>query len=213
MVKNEEIMEKYKHISDTNGESVQPYGVILLSKYPMKQLRTIPLESDMGRDFLLGDYEINGKLVGIGSVHLESLSSKETRKIQLQTIAATLSKGYDHWIVMGDFNFDNEINFGDAPLPLENDMLQETMPTAIDTWFALNKNDKSSGKTYDSTINKMLQKYERMRYDRVMLNSKDPLSQDWIQTNAKLIGTEPIIPGADIWPSDHFGVYVEFTCK
>ena len=53
---------------------------------------------------------------------------------------------------MGDFNFDNEINFGNGEMPLENDMLHDIMPTSIDTWEFLNKENRSSGKTFDSDI-------------------------------------------------------------
>ncbi len=67
---------------------------------------------------------------------------------------------------MGDFNFDSEINFGNFPVsPIENDMLAEVMPKAIDSWLYVHK-DNSSGKTYDSNINKLIHKFERMRYDR-----------------------------------------------
>jgi len=164
----------------------------------------------MGRDFLLADLRINGNAVGVGTVHLESLSNARLRQVQLTTIADTM-KEYDHWTVMGDFNFDSQINYGHADPPLENDVMREILPpTTIDTWLYIHK-DKSSGKTYDSDINKTIHKYERMRYDRVMLqstsNNKHP--GFWVPTQARLIGTEPVEPGADVWPSDHFGVFVE----
>ena len=51
---------------------------------------------------------------------------------------------------MGDFNFDNEINFRNAPGEIENVALNQIMPEAIDTWDYVNPESKSSGKTYDS---------------------------------------------------------------
>jgi len=268
LAKDKRIRDRYKYISDTTGDSVHPYGVVLLSRYPMARLREIKLETGMGRVFLLGDFMINGSLVGIGTVHLESLGTSHIRAAQLRTIADTLTKGYDHWIVMGDFNFDSEINFAHGLPPLENDVMKEIIPNAIDTWLYINK-DKSSGKTYDSNINKVIRKWERMRYDRVMLqspanpsNATTPSSANpantnppspsndgnlsttsndtnistpstntstksndtitnisnpgvWVPTQARLIGTEPIKPNhyslEDVWPSDHFGVFVEFA--
>jgi len=201
----------YPHISDLTGSTIESYGVVVLSKLSPVNLRFVDLESRMGRKFLMAEFNLNNEKVAVGTVHLESLGTGPVRRSQLKTINKTLEKNFRHRIVVGDFNFDSEINWGNAPGPIENGVLKETMPEAIDTWEYLNEENKSSGKTYDSDINAMIGKYERMRYDRVMLHSqpKDNARSTWVPVRATLIGTEPISKG--VWPSDHFGVYVEFV--
>lgn len=209
--KNKKLMSLYPYISDLTGSTVSPYGVMMLSRLPYTNLKFVVLESHMSRKFLMADFNINNENVAIGTVHLESLGTAPVRRSQLKTINDTLKDNYRHWIVMGDFNFDSEINFGNAPGALENDALAQLMPEAIDAWLYLHEESKGSGKTYDTDINKMLgSKYERMRYDRVMLQSQptETARSTWVPVNAKLIGTEPISKG--VWPSDHFGVFVEF---
>jgi len=98
---------------------------------------------------------------------------------------------------------------------VENNILSTVMPNAVDTWAALNP-ERSSGKTFDSAVNKMLQHVERMRYDRIMLQSHtDKHGVMWIPSKAELIGTESITAGLigpdTLWPSDHFGIYLECT--
>lgn len=57
---------------------------------------------------------------------------------------------YEHWALLGDFNFDSERNFRiDDNHPLENLMLQKNMPQALDVWDVLHA-DKTSGKTFDN---------------------------------------------------------------
>jgi hypothetical protein len=65
---------------------------------------------------------------------------------------SSTNRNYKHWIVLGDFNFDNEINFGNAPGEVENEILKKIMPNAVDTWHYLHRGAPSFGKSFDSGI-------------------------------------------------------------
>jgi len=222
LLKDHWITKNYT-LSDSTGSTVDPYGVMLLSKYPHQKLTVVDLPTRMDRSLLLGEYVINSVPVAVGTVHLESLSNALRREKQIEIIAKSMS-GFLHWFLMGDFNFDSERNYVLGMGALENDILSRHMPNAIDTWAALNP-DKSSGKTFDSDINLMLTDEERMRYDRIMMQSIPPApdsqsaeissenpppenSKKWVPTKIELIGTEPIVD-KELWPSDHFGIYLE----
>eukprot|EP01129_Flabellula_baltica_P007272 TRINITY_DN2810_c0_g1_i2.p1 TRINITY_DN2810_c0_g1~~TRINITY_DN2810_c0_g1_i2.p1 ORF type:complete len:113 (-),score=16.83 TRINITY_DN2810_c0_g1_i2:34-372(-) len=88
--------------------------------------------------------------------------------------------------------------------PLENDVLQRVIPEYIDIWPHLHPDEP--GFTFDSLNNRMLQQYEEMRYDRMMLKSNR-----WEPTLIELIGTEPILEDPIVYPSDHFGLYTELS--
>jgi len=68
------------YVSDINGATFYPYGVMLLSRLPIKRLHLHPLTSDMNRKALVAAFEINGQSLSI----------------------ATNSA---HAALMGDFNF------------------------------------------------------------------------------------------------------------
>jgi len=87
------------------------------------------------------------------------------------------------------------------------------MPKAVDAWHTLNP-DIASGKTFDSDINKNIGHPERMRYDRIMLQSA---ASKWVPSLIEMIGTEPLKKSEgvqiedSVWASDHFGLYLECT--
>jgi hypothetical protein len=54
----------------------------------------------------------------------------------------------------------------------------------------------------------MIRQGEGMRFDRVMVQS-DSEHGKWTSKFAKLLGTESIMHDMPLWPSDHFGIYVQ----
>lgn len=152
-------------------------------------------------------------------MHLESLDNKNVRREQLVVMNDYL-KHVDDAVVCGDFNigalhnfdynwhvgrFGNDDNYK-PKFPLENDVLKQVMPAFRDCWVEMHEDE--CGYTYDSVVNKMLGKYEQMRYDRVMIKSKN----GFLQTKSiDIVGNEPI--GESLFPSDHFGLVACFNLR
>jgi exonuclease III len=161
------------------------YGTIVLAKkYLEFKFKSYDLTSKMGRKLVVGT---NLDLT-VGSVHLESLNSKETRAAQLEEIAGLLNSfGSPNIVLCGDFNFCSESNYLNPQIPLENSNLTNFLPDYKDlgrefTWL---KGKKS------------------FRFDRILLKSKYLKPQ-----SIQLLGTSPIPGYVSTYPSDHKGLFV-----
>eukprot|EP01121_Diplochlamys_sp_Union-15-3_P006997 TRINITY_DN1758_c0_g1_i4.p1 TRINITY_DN1758_c0_g1~~TRINITY_DN1758_c0_g1_i4.p1 ORF type:complete len:299 (-),score=35.49 TRINITY_DN1758_c0_g1_i4:32-823(-) len=156
ILKRQEWVKQY-YLSDasTLGDTLERYGVLLISRFPLAKLSLHNLPSYMGRSLLRTDFIINSDIFSVATVHLESLDNAPLREQQIKVIAAIL-KNSTHATVMGDFNFDAYTNIYDQNKdgPLENLVLPKYVPDFIDVWSELHPHDK--GYTYDSSVNTML---------------------------------------------------------
>jgi tyrosyl-DNA phosphodiesterase 2 len=179
-------------ISDARGDTFEAYGVVILSRLPIRALEIHDLPSHMERRLLMA--EIAGLVVG--AVHLESMKNPETRAFQLAEIFPRLkAAGHDN-VLCGDFNFCG--SWADENANLD--------PAFVDLWPALHR--RSPGYTQDTEVNAMLMnvkhKDKRVRYDRILLRSARGA---WRARSIELLGTAPIAEGSpDVYPSDHFGL-------
>jgi len=98
LVKDKWITSNYK-VSDSDGSTVQPYGVVLLSKHAFDKLYFVKLPTYMDRSLLVAEYTINSVKFGVATVHLESLGTAPIRKQQLEII----SKHMQRWPTPGEF--------------------------------------------------------------------------------------------------------------
>jgi len=160
------------------------YGVMIITKIPFTKMHVIPLPTFMDRSGFVGEMTLNGETINICTVHLESLDAAQTRAKQLEIINSDLST-IPHALILGDFNFDSSRNYIDIG-PLENDNLAKVVPEFIDIWAILHPHD--IGFTFDSQVNSVITKYEQMRYDRIILKSKD---KKWIPTSIEILGNTP----------------------
>jgi endonuclease/exonuclease/phosphatase family metal-dependent hydrolase len=220
------------------------YGTMTLVRRELSpRFETVEFPTTMGRSLLKTVCMVNGAKIGIGNVHLESLSSEKVRKKQLLICQRALKK-YNTSILVGDFNFCSERNFQIIPNhPLENNVLEEVLPAYVDVWpflrgvgFSMESStekegDSELGFTFDSEINKMIPMRERMRYDRVLVRSGGsggvgecmpagielvgvhaiPLPQEQQQGGQGQEQTQEQQGRPQVWPSDHFGLFVTFT--
>eukprot|EP00466_Bigelowiella_natans_P011721 jgi/Bigna1/141313/aug1.62_g16021 len=134
-------------------------------------------------------------------------------------------------MLVGDFNFCSYRNYNPEIIPLENKVLSEVMPYFVDLWPRLHPGNK--GYTFDSENNTLISRYERMRYDRIMVRSKSMKARSMIryathEVDLKL-KPEPdrgvvkinggrvivrklsILRGSIIHLSDHFGLMAFLT--
>ncbi|MEQ8963024.1 MAG: endonuclease/exonuclease/phosphatase family protein [Coleofasciculus sp. C2-GNP5-27] len=182
--------------SDTTGETVNPYGVLLLSKLPIQRLFFCDLISQMSRKFICAQLQLNGQRFNLATAHLES--KKKFAPIRARQLADIfpLLENADHAVLMGDFNFCS--SWQDENRNLD--------PRYQDLWAVLRGNE--SGYTEDTDINVMRlqqkQKHKKVRFDRIFLRSDSP---GWQPQSIERLGLEPISPNCPhVFPSDHFGL-------
>lgn len=194
-VMREPWVQREYQLSDIAGGSLDPYGVLMLSRLPIHawDLRTLP--STMGRALISARASLNGSTTTFASVHLESTSlAAPTRARQLARIFPWLSAA-PHALLMGDLNF--------CSSSYENQQLD---PAYQDVWPHIHPNDP--GYTENTEVNTMRAqhagRHRPVRFDRILLRSHAP---GWQAESIQLIGTEPIdIATPHVFPSDHFGL-------
>lgn len=193
-------VQREYYLSDYMGSTVSSYGVVMLSRYPFETIESHTMPTRMERTLLLARIPVNGRLLAVGTMHLESLDSAELRGRQLEQVFKTVAQDRDV-LLMGDFNFCSS-------WPAEQSRLD---PHYVDVWAALRQ---EPGYTEDPAINRMLaylKKDAAVRFDRVLLRSATP---GWVPRSVELIGTSPIsaeLP--DVFPSDHFGLYADLDWR
>lgn len=178
-----------------------PYGNMILAKKCIDvSFQFISLPSQMGRKMLLAEATwTDGTRIGVGNVHLESLSSRPVREQQLQVCEQVL-RDYDLSILCGDFNFCSYRNYNcieadDYNEGLENDVLGRIMPDYNDMWPQVHPTEQ--GYTFDTVENGMLRlhRHERMRYDRIcyrVAEGDQSMKLTWAAHSIDLLGTSPV---------------------
>ena len=182
-------------MSDADGSTFGRYGVVILSRIPIRRLVQLPLPTEMGRCLLAAELSCG---LTVATSHLESMSEYASdRAAQLEIIQPYLSGSSPDVVFAGDMNFTPDA-------PAENAVLD---PTFVDVWPALRGDEP--GFTVDTNINEMRYmvngKHSHKRIDRVFLRSAA-----WSPRAVTLVGVEPIdTDGTFI--SDHFGIEVELA--
>lgn len=182
-------------VSDATGETVTPYGVLLLSRLPLRALSLQELPTSMGRTLVMAEVAVGARTIMLGSVHLESRSHNgDVRAEQLAVVLPSLVKAGPDAVLLGDCNFDS---------PEENARVSSEW---VDVWPALK--GLADGYTVDTSVNTMAAaskgKESRHRYDRVFLRST---AGGWRPRSIEMLGAAPFdraLP--DVFPSDHFGL-------
>lgn len=196
MILKQDWVKNSYYVSDTTGVTVDPYGVILLSKIPIRKLFFYELPSLMSRKLLFAELGINGKTFNVATVHLESRKqSAPIRAMQLSDIFPLLANS-DHTVLMGDFNFCS--SWTEENVNIDSNYQ--------DMWSVLRRDEP--GYTEDTDINLMRLeqkgKEKKVRFDRILLRSASP---DWQPQVIQLLGLEPISANhPNVFPSDHFGL-------
>jgi tyrosyl-DNA phosphodiesterase 2 len=167
------------------------YGMLLLSRLPVRCVGYSRLPSRMSRGFLQAEVIVGGTRTVVCSIHLDSSkASARLRSRQLRRLYRAL-RSVDDAVVLGDFNMRDAEN-------------EQIVAPFVDVWPALRPYEP--GYTEDTSINLMRldnrNKQRHVRFDRVLL--KGP---EWSAASIDLLGTEPLSGAlARIFPSDHFGV-------
>ena len=197
------IRDRYS-LSDLDGRTFNSwYGVILLvaNDLPVCRLSLVDFpHSQMGRRLILVDLSFSsGRLLRIGTVHLESLNNAEQRSEQLKICEKEFSRLSGDFILMGDFNFSDRSK--------ENDDQFRLLSGWKDLWNSL-KSDKDDNRfTFDTETNRMTKlsngAIDRSRYDRIILKGERITPKE-----IDILGRDPIGNHEDlqIFASDHYGL-------
>jgi endonuclease/exonuclease/phosphatase family metal-dependent hydrolase len=189
------VRERYA-ISDHTGQTIWPYGVLMLTRWTPQVFRLHPLPSSMGRRLLVAELELNGQRAAIATVHLESLRHEWRRRAQQLAQIFPLLEPAQHALLMGDLNFD----VGWEP------ETRGLHPAYRDVWPAVHGD--APGYTVDGVRNLLgLDQHAsqlRARFDRILLRS---VASGWTPASIELLGTTPIHPARPrVFVSDHFGL-------
>jgi len=180
-------------VSDADGSTFGRYGVLLLSRIPIRRLVKLELPSDMGRCLLSAELASG---LTVATSHLESTHlCAPARAAQLGIIQPYLAASSADVVFAGDMNFAPDAEEENAALD----------PSFVDVWPTLHGDDP--GHTVDTDINFMRYvtngKHSRKRIDRVFLRSSG-----FSARAATILGTTPI-DAEQNFISDHFGLEVE----
>ena len=203
------------------------YGIAMLTKKGIREgkFQVTEMKSRMGRNLLHCVVSFNSKRIHVATAHFESLSNANLRREQLKTandVASSFRKSCTASILCGDFNFCSYRNYSGSGA-LENLVLKQVTPEFLDLWPSLVKSEESSststpdkktqrdrlGYTFDSKTNTNINKFERMRYDRIMLRLFCE-GNEFKAESIRMVGTKEI-KELKMHPSDHFGLLASFS--
>lgn len=192
--------------SDMDGGSLEPSGVLLLSRPALLEARSVPLPSRRGRRLLLARVETGCGPLALAVAHLESGSrARATRLRQLSIVQQALPGGLPA-LIAGDLNFDADADPEDACLPAD----------LVDCWRRLHPAE--AGKTLDPAANALraalvrdADKHSRaLRCDRLLL--RPGAAARWQPLESRRLGMAAPRDGADAFASDHFGLLATIAC-
>lgn len=179
------------------GGDAGGYGMLMLSRVPIRAVWYTRLPTRQSRGFLLAELAVTGPSLFVCGVHLDSgKRSSRLRAWQLHRIFRTLGAA-ESVVVLGDFNMREA----------EDPHIAEPYR---DVWPSLRPGE--DGFTEDTSINlmryDMKNKHRHVRFDRILLKG-----QRWKAVEIELLGTEPIAGLPRVFPSDHFGVSCRLTSR
>jgi endonuclease/exonuclease/phosphatase family metal-dependent hydrolase len=182
-------------LSDSDGQTLRRYGVLLLSRLPMRRLSLHELPSRMDRLLLVAELACG---LTVATIHLESTAGcAYERSVQLGIIQPAIAADSDDAVLVGDMNF--------APGDRRETAVLD--PSFVDAWPVVHRD--APGYSIDTDVNTMRHELkgeaDHRRIDRAFVRSRR-----WRPRAIELIGTDAI-DGLGTFVSDHFGLEVELA--
>lgn len=192
-------MQEYCISEYLPGETLQPYGVLLLSRFPFT---LVEYAFSTHKRVLVGTWTVGDRNLHIATLHLPSDFADhalEQRRSQLKKVLTYLNTLPGDSILAGDFNTRN------------NDLDDLVAQLGwCDVWQKLHPNEP--GYTFDPPSNPLAasnsQSGRGARFDRILLRNQD---SGWQPRAIELFACEPVPgTGGQLYPSDHFGLRAIF---
>jgi len=188
---------KSYHVTDPDGRTLNRYGVMILSKAPMKEVILQDFKSSvLGRKMLMARVAVtSGPPLVVGTFHLESFpNQKSQRNAQVKTLCGLASHFSSRIICGGDTNFAADS---------EKDALDDRFS---DVWEALRP--KELGATFSTEENPMTKEAcdftAHARIDRLWYTHGSVKV-----SSIERIGTKSLDDNGKWFPSDHFGLVMK----
>jgi len=174
------------YLSDFDGSTLSPVGVLFLVKFPFSEITLRPLVSRTGREILIAQIRLNKTDIWINGACLESRrQSSEMRLNQAQSTNMKIANQENSFLLLSANSWGEE----------ETRKVITCYRDFTDAWIQVHPDSKDC--TIDTTSNEMINREIKLkngvpqrRHDRadfVLYKSKI-----WHPISARLVGTSPI---------------------
>jgi endonuclease/exonuclease/phosphatase family metal-dependent hydrolase len=196
--------------SCTNG-LLSPHGCIILSKLPLLEVFAISV-SDSIREAVVGKVQLGNNLetcVYFCAHHTTAYQTPKNAQLrtqQIRDIVNVLQPLGSPFVILGDLNL--HYQFEDAVV-VDNNFIDAWAQTHFSRIFPFN--DGNEGYTFDAIKNNLIPYYipgecRQMRLDRILFSRGFPA---FAITPCTIWANEPIKSGNYLFPSDHFGLFID----
>jgi endonuclease/exonuclease/phosphatase family metal-dependent hydrolase len=207
--KNDDIPEPK---SCTNG-LLSPHGSVILSKLPLLEVFAISV-SGSSREAVVGKVQIGSNLetcVYFCAQHTTAYQTPKNAQLrtqQIRDIVDVLQPLGIPFVIMGDLNL--HYQFEDA-IVIDNKFIDAWAQTHFSHTYPFN--DENEGYTFDAVKNSLIPYYipgerRQMRLDRILFSRGFPA---FAITPCTIWANEPIRSGNYLFPSDHFGLFIDIV--
>jgi tyrosyl-DNA phosphodiesterase 2 len=174
------------YLSDVDGSTLKPYGVVLLAKFPFGMINHRPLVSKSGREMLIAYLKVNKTDLWINAACLEShKSAPESRLEQARSLNGKITAQENSFLLLSANNWGEE----------ERKLISSQFTKHTDSWHALHPEE--NGYTIDTSVNTMINREiqlkggiplrRRDRSDFVYYSGKG-----WKLNSIKVVGNQSI---------------------
>ncbi|CAF2852326.1 unnamed protein product [Rotaria sp. Silwood2] len=209
------ITDIFDENNNDNTNPLFPHGCIILSKLPLIEVFAISV-TGRKREAIVGKVQLGSTIetcVHICAHHAtpyKKVQNTQLRAQQIRDIIDILEPLNHPFIIMGDLNLYYE--FEDA-IVIDNKLIDAWAQTHFSSKYPFN--DKNVGYTFDALKNTLIPYYipgacAQMRLDRILFSHGFPA---FAITPCTMWANEPIKSDNYLFPSDHFGLFIDFVLE
>ena len=194
---------------------LSPHGCVILSKFPLLEAFAVSV-SGSAREAVVGKVQLNHhseQCVHVCAHHTTAYQTPKNAQLraqQIRDIVEILEPLGLPFLIFGDLNL--HYSFEDAVV-VNNNLIDAWTQTHFSQISPFN--DRNEGYTFDTANNSLIPYYipgecRRMRLDRILFSRAFPAFA--IQP-CMLWANEPIKSDNYLFPSDHFGLYIDLVLR
>jgi endonuclease/exonuclease/phosphatase family metal-dependent hydrolase len=210
---NETKDENNSELKNYTNDSLSVHGCIILSKLPLLEVFAVSV-SGSTREAIVGKVQLDSNLekcVYFCAHHTtayQTPKNAQLRRQQIRDIVDILEPLGLPFVIMGDLNL--HYQFEDAVV-IDNNLIDAWAQTHFSQIHPFN--DGNEGYTFDTVKNSLIPYYipgecRQMRLDRILFSRGFPA---FALTPCALWANEPIKSDNYLFPSDHFGLFIDLV--